>query len=359
MILNYCLITVAVGVLWSSPGGARSEGEPRRFEFTGEAMAAPVKIIIYTEEPQKAAFAVERVFRRINELNSLFSDYDPESELNRLCHGVPSGTPMPVSPALWDILVRAQYFSELTSGAFDITVGPVVRLWRRARRQQTLPEPHRLAEASRSIGYRKVNLDLATRQVTLLANGMQLDLGGIAKGYAADQAVQLLRKEGISRVLVDVGGDICLGDPPPNAAGWRIAIEPLRADDSPLQILLLSRCAVATSGDTQRYVVINGTRYSHIIDPRTGWAMTGNMSVTVVAADGTTADAMASAIRVLGPKEGLPLLEKLPGAAAFVAFLPDHAPPEQKPQVWMSETWNSLLRIPVPEDDKVEAYNGN
>ncbi|MDW8077618.1 MAG: FAD:protein FMN transferase [Thermoguttaceae bacterium] len=342
------LLTLTISALSGAGLPAQEATSLERFEFTGEAMAAPVKLILYATDRRLAEAAAQMVFDRLQALNAIFSDYDPQSELSALCRRAPTREPVPVSAELWEVLSQAQYFAELTGGAFDITVGPVVRLWRRARRQRELPDPRRLSDALSRVGYQKLKLFPEHQAVALLEPGIQLDLGGIAKGYAGDEALALLRQMGITRALVDIGGDISLGDPPPQLPGWRVAIEPLRPEDPPPQVVLLSRCAIATSGDTQRYVIINGIRYSHIVDPRTGQAMTGNMSVTVVAPRGTTADAMASAIRVLGPEKGLPLINRLPGAAACVLFLPDGASPERKPEMWQSDNWAKLPRLELP-----------
>ena len=147
---------------------------------------------------------------------------------------------------------------------------------------------------------------------------MSLDLGGIAKGYAADEAMAVLKEHGISRSLVAAGGDIAVGAPPPGMDGWVIAIAQLESVDAPLsRYLLLHDAAVSTSGDANQNVEIGGVRYSHIVDPRTGLALTGRSSVTVVAPDCTTSDGLATAASVLGPQEGLKLIDSTAGAAAL------------------------------------------
>ncbi len=330
-------------------GRAAGAEDLHRYEFSGVAMAAPVKVILYARDEETAASAWEAVMARLEDLNNLFSDYDPESELSRLCTLGGPGRPIRVSRELWEVLSRAKEFSRLSEGAFDVTVGPVVRLWRRARRQRTLPSEARIAEALQLVGYENLRLDETDHTVELLREGMRLDLGGIAKGYAGDQVLSLLAERGISQALVDIGGDIRLGDPPPGKEGWRVAIEPFGDGDRPPQVLLLSRCAIATSGDTERFVILGGRRYSHIVDPRTGWALTGNMQVTIVAPEGIAADALASAVRVMGPEKGLALVDKLPGAAGFVVYLPDGSPPDAPPLVFASKRWAELPHISLTE----------
>jgi thiamine biosynthesis lipoprotein len=342
---------VAAGiVILGSLGGlfqfeTRAPGaELRRFEFSGEAMAAPVRLVIYAAEEADAAQAWQRAMARLQELNDCFSDYDPESELSRLCAAARPGKPVPVSCELWDVLCRAQEIAQLSDGAFDITVGPVVRLWRRARRQREFPDPKRLAEARRLVGYSFLRLHPETRSVELLREGMRLDLGGIAKGYAGDQVLSLLESLGFYHVLVDIGGDIRVGRSPPGADGWKVAVQPLQSSQLP-RVLLLHSCAIATSGDTERFVILEGKRYSHIIDPRTGWAVTGNMSVTVVAPNGVTADALASAVRVLGPEKGIRLVEKLPGTACFIECVVEEGGDNPRVAVTASSGWEVLPQI--------------
>ncbi len=318
---------------------AAAAGEPGsdRFQFTRTEMAVPIKIVLYAPDGAAASRAAEAAFSRIRQLNAILSDYDPESELRRLGSASAEGKAVTVSEDLWRVLSQAQALSRRSGGAFDATVGPVVRLWRRARRQRHLPSPERLQPARELVGYRLVRLDSRRRAVELLKPGMRLDLGGIAKGYAVDEALAVLQKRGLSRALIDAGGDIALGDPPPGKRGWRIGIARLEADGPPSRIVLLSRAAIATSGDTWQYVEIGGRRYSHIVDPRTGLGLTDHSSVTVVAPKGIVADGLASAVSVLGPQQGLKLIENTPGAAALIVRAP-----QGKVETHESSRWKDL-----------------
>jgi len=302
--------------------GAPEPPALERFEFSGVEMAVPVKIVLYASDKAIAESAAEAAFRRMRELNEILSDYDAASELRRLCDTAVEGRAAAVSDELWRVLSCAQSLSERTGGAFDVTVGPVVRLWRRARRREQMPSPERLEVARQLVGYRLVRLHPERRAVELLKPGMRLDLGGIAKGYAVDEALDTLRKHGVDRALVDAGGDIRLGGPPPDSPGWIIGVAALEADAPPSRYLWLADRAIATSGDTWQYVEIEGKRYSHLVDPRTGLGLTDHSSVTVIAPDGITADALASAVSVLGPEEGLKLIENTPDTAAFIVRAP-------------------------------------
>ncbi len=308
-----------------------------RFQFTQTEMAVPIRLVLYAPDAQTANGAAQAAYARIHELNAILSDYDPKSELRILCATSPGGSSIRVSDDLWRVLCPALTLSERSEGAFDVTVGPVVRLWRRARRREHLPSADRLREARKLVGYKNVKLDAKRQTVELLKPNMRLDLGGIAKGYAVDEALKVLEKRGISRVLIDAGGDIRLGDPPPGKSGWVIGIARLKPDSPPSQYLSLARTAVATSGDAWQYVEIDGRRYSHIVDARTGLGLTDHSSVTVIAPDCITADSFASAVSVLGPEKGLKLIEATPEAATFIVRAP-----EGKTETHQSARWKDL-----------------
>jgi len=335
--LHPCLILAALAATAATAADVPKAPKLQRFAFDRIEMAVPVRIILYAPDQASANHASEGAFDRIRQLNGILSDYDSQSELSRLSKTAGTGRAVPVSEDLWRVLSAAQAVSEQSHGAFDATVGPIVRLWRRARRQRQMPSTERRERARQRVGYRLLTLEPNTHAVRLDREGMKLDLGGIAKGYAVDEAFKVLQKHGIRRALVDAGGDIRLGDPPPDRDGWRVGVAPLEVAAKPSRYLSLSGCAVATSGDAWQYVEIMGRRYSHIVDPRTGLGLTDHSSVTVVAPDGTTADALASAVSVLGPEKGLKLIEDTPGAAALIVRAPDG-----KLQTHESARWKKL-----------------
>jgi thiamine biosynthesis lipoprotein len=295
-----------------------SDLELARFEETQPHMGTLARIVLYAPHRDAAAAAFRTAFGCIESLNAIFSDYVPESELSRLCQQAGSG-PIPVSHHLFRILSQAQVLAKKSGGAFDVTVGPVIRLWRRARRQRELPSPEQLIRALERTGYQNLELNSTDSTAELKKAGMLLDLGGIAKGYAADEALKSIKESGIHRALVALGGDIAVSDAPPGKEGWIIEIAtngfPGLAKPKPL---LLRQAAVSTSGDAEQYVEIGGIRYSHIIDPRTGKGLTGRSSVTVIAPTATESDGLATAISVLGPHCGQEFVESVPGAAAFM-----------------------------------------
>ena len=302
---------------WLVAAPAAAEGLDR-YEFTQPQMGVSLRIVLYAENEEAANRAAMAAMARVRELNGILSDYDAKSELNRLGRSAGQRRYVAVGDDLWRVLRRAGQVAAQSDGAFDMTVGPYVRLWRRAGKTGSLPTDGELEKARSAVGYRHVLFDERCQAVALTRPDMRLDLGGIAKGYAADEALAVLRTAGIDRALVDLGGDIALGEAPPGRQGWKIGIAPWKADARPSRFLLVRRASVATSGDAWQFVEIAGRRYSHIIDPRTGRGLTERISVTVVAPDGTTADSLASAVSVLGPERGLKLIEATPGAAALV-----------------------------------------
>ena len=267
---------------------------PRRFEYDEPHMGTRFRIVLYADGPERADAAAREAFGRIAELEGRLSDYDPASELSRLSGGTGWRG---VSDDLWRNLVLGGEIWRESGGAFDPTVGGLSRLWRRAHRRGELPEPARLEEALEGTGFDKVELDAATRSVRFAVSGVRLDLGGIAKGDALDEALTVLALHGIERALVDGGGDIRAGVPPPGEPGWTVLL-PGAGDVN--ETLALSHGAVATSGDTERFLVHEGRRYSHIVDPRTGYALVDSPVVTVLAPSGALADAWASALSVSG-----------------------------------------------------------
>jgi thiamine biosynthesis lipoprotein len=294
-----------------------------RYEYQQPQMGLPFRMVFYAPNKAMADVAATAAFKRIEALNAIMSDYDAESELSKLSRTSGQGKEVWVSDDLWIVLKRAQDLAERSEGAFDVTVGPCVLLWRKARRESKMPDPVRLAEARRAVGYQHVRLNAKRRTVRLLVPDMRLDLGGIAKGYAVDEALKVLRRLGLSCALVAGGGDMAVGDPPPGQKGWRIAIEALDATNAPpSRVVLLSHHAIATSGDTFQRLEIDGKRYSHVVDPRTGIGLTDHSLASVIAKDCMTADSLTKVVSVLGPEKGLKFIEGTPNAAARVVRQP-------------------------------------
>jgi len=313
----------------------------QRFEYQEYRMAVPVRIIVDAENQKQADEAAQAAYSRFQQLDQIMSDYDPESELMRMCREAgATGQPVRVSDDLWRVLVKAKEISGVSNGAFDITVSPVVKLWRRARRLQRLPETELLEEAQSLVGDHYWELDAETQSVRILKDGVRMDLGGIAKGDAIDQAIEILKEHGIRAGLVDAGGDLRVYGTP-SEPKWNSKGEPVQAwiiditkHGQTAARIFATDLAVASSGDLEQHLVIDGVQYSHIIDPRTGTALTDHGAVTVTAPDAITADALASALSVLSSEEGLLLLEKYPGSAAIITRMS-----QGTMKTWASPLW--------------------
>lgn len=287
-----------------------------RFERTEMHMGTEVRIVAYAPNRQLFMEASDAAFHRIALLDQTLSDYRSDSELMRLCASAPHERPVSVSEDLYAVLRLALQISQVTDGAFDVTIGNVSRLWRRARRQHEVPSAELLRAALATVDYRQIQL-VEPSSVQLVRPGVRIDLGAIAKGYAGDKALETLRAYGISAAMVDAGGDLVIGDAPPGTKGWPIGVASLKKGDPPSHTFTAACCGVATSGDLWQFIQINGRRYSHIIDPRTGWGVEGPRSVTVVAKDGATADALATAISILDSHRGLHLAHRF-GACVLI-----------------------------------------
>ncbi len=287
-----------------------------RYEFEYRQMGTEIRLILYTSDQPRADSIAQLAFNRIDELNAIFSDYQNDSELNELCARPKKD--IPVSDDLFAIIRTSLAVSEQTQGAFDITAGPIVRLWRSARKTKTMPTYDEIRQARKKVGYK--NIDLSDKKtVRLKKKGMQLDLGGIGKGYAADEVLKVLEANDIHAALIDMGGDILVSDPPPNSSYWVLAISYANSSgEKSIQKLHLKNQAIATSGDLYQFVDFNGIRYSHIVDPVTGWALSSGVQVTTIASCATLADAYASALSVWGITTSKVNMEKVPTVEAFM-----------------------------------------
>lgn len=281
-------------------------------------MGTSARIVLHAPDAGAAQRAADAAYARIRQLDAVLSDYRDDSELNRLAAHA-GGGPVNISEDLFAVLWAAQALALRSDGAFDVTRGAVTRLWRQARRLDERPDAERLAAALAAGSYRDLRLDPAGRTATLARPGMRLDVGGIAKGYAAEQALVAMRATGIQRALVALGGDIAVGAPPPGEAGWRIEVTHLDVPGAPPgPTLLLHDAAVSTAGDAEQWMRIDGVRHSHVLDARDGRPLNIRSTTTVVAPHGLLADGLDTAASVLGPDAGLRLVAAVPGASMLM-----------------------------------------
>lgn len=292
--LVVCLLAAGVGGC-TAPAGSR-------FQFTRVNMGVSTEITIEAPTREMAFEGAAAAFSRIGEIEDAASDYRPQSELMRLCGGVKVGEWVEVSRDLAVLLTVCREVSERTEGAFDVTVGPAVGLWREARKSGRLPEAAVLAEARGRIDWRAVEVELSPPQARLMKAGMRLDMGGVAKGYAAREAGRVLEERGLRRCLVSLAGDVYAGEAPVGQAGWRVEVRGERSGGV-VGTLLVERVSVSTAGDAEQFVEVGAVRYSHIVDPRTGLGCAGGVGglmVTAVGEDGAYVDAADTGAVVLG-----------------------------------------------------------
>lgn len=278
-------------------------------------MGIDARIVAYAPDEATAAIACDAAFRRIAELEDVMSDYRPRSEVMRLCDRAGQG-PVPVSADLMKVLRQAENVSRASFGAFDVTVGPLVKLWRQARRDGKMPPAEELKRARALVGWRRVKLDPKAGTVELTTPGVRIDLGGIGKGFACDEALKALKANGVHRALIEMGGDIVLGGAPPGQRGWKIYVANA-AGVGQGEEMFLSDCALSTSGDTEQYVVIDGVRYSHVINPKTGLGLSSRTQASVIARRGLTSDPVSKVLTVMAPQQREWFLCRHPELRAF------------------------------------------
>lgn len=287
-----------------------------RYEYSAPSMGTVLKIAVYSPSEQRALDAIDAGLTEIDRLIPILNNYDPDSEISRLVtHG---RDPVPLSPDLGAVLKHAQRWYELSQGAFDITIGPLTRIWSQARRERALPSDESIDSARSRSGWRHVrwlnasSSNQGALSVSLLFDAMRIDASGIATGYIIDRAFDAIRKSGIESLLIDVGGDIRVGQSPPGSKGWKIDIAGLGKDSPLLTQRQLEHCAITTSGDLNQFVEIEGVRYSHLIDPATGSPVPRRQSATAIAPLAIDADAGATALCVLGMDRASKMFGLLP-----------------------------------------------
>jgi len=303
-------VVAMLGVALVCAGGCAPATE--RFEFTRLCMGVQTRVVMHAGDLAVAEQAAARAFAVIGEIEQALSDYRPDSEAMQLCAWADghAGQWAEVGVHLGSALRASQRISAASEGAFSAAIGPAVKLWREARGSGRLPGDAERGEAVRLSDWRNVEVNESGQRVRVRVPGVRLDFGGIGKGYAAQAALEELKKRGFGQSMVVIAGDIAVGDAPPWAAGWRIDVGGPRD-------LLVVNAAVSTSGDTEQFVEINGKQYSHIVDVRTGLGFDAShrAQVTVVAACGAIADGLATALYAMPEEKAAALVERFEAAA--------------------------------------------
>jgi FAD:protein FMN transferase len=287
-------------------------------------MGTFARVVAIAPDEVTAKACITAAFAEQDRIESLMSYHQSDSELARINREA-ADRPVRIRRATFEVLEQALHFSELSDGAFDVTVGPLMDLWRAAADANRPPTEAELTAARGKIGWRNVILDPNASTVRFNVQGMKVDLGGIAKGYAVDRSVEVMKRNGATGGMIDLGGNIrCFGVTPRGRSHWYIAVQdPNVAPDDPRpgktpMVLQVREGAVSTSGHYRRFVTVAGRKQSHILDPHTGSDNESLASVTVIAPDATSADALSTAVSILGREKGLELIEKLPDTEAIL-----------------------------------------
>ena len=282
----------------------------KRFQFSEYKMGAPFNIIFYHSDSTEALLVSKECFSIVDSLNNIFSDYSSSSEIGKLTFHS-SLNNIKVSDELYQMIVASKDAWKRSYKTFDITIGALTQLWRKAKAENRFPSKNEIRQAKNHTGFRNVVYDISTKTISLKKQGIRFDFGGIVPGYAAQKIIDHLTSKNILHALADASGDIVMSTPPPGKKGWTIAINlPENGTETWDKKLELNNCAVSTSGDIYRYIIHDGKKYSHIIDPRTGYGVTSQRNVTVIAKDGATADWLATACSILPIKKALKLVKR-------------------------------------------------
>jgi thiamine biosynthesis lipoprotein len=289
---------------------------PGTYQKTETIMGTEVTVTVVAPSERTGAAAIDAAMAELRRLDEMMSLYKDASELSRV--NLAAGLrPVKVSPEMLEAVEAAARISELTDGAFDVTMGPLVVLWQMRLREKKTPTEGELALARSRVGYRNIVIDRAASTLFLKKPGMIMDLGGVAKGYAADKAAAVLGKRGIRNGIVAIAGDIRAMGTRPGGLPWRIGVQHPREPGKTLAVLELADKSVSTSGDYERFQIVNRKRYHHIIDPRTGRPSESLISVTVTGGSGALVDPLTTALFIVGVEKGMAFASALGCEAIF------------------------------------------
>jgi len=294
----------------------------KRFQFSGNKMGSSFNLIFYHTDSAEAVVIAKECFLIVDSLNNTFSDYSSESEVGKLALQK-NLTDIKVSDELFSMITRSKHAWERSGKTFDITIGALTQLWRKAKKENRFPSEAEVKAAKDLTGFKNLTINERSKTISFKKPGIRFDFGGIVPGYAAQRVIDFLKTKKINIALVDASGDIVMSDAPPGKDGWTIGINlPESKNEIWDKKLELKNFAVSTSGDVYRYTINNGIKYSHIIDPGTGYGVTSQRNVTVITKYGADADWLATACSILPIKKALGLAKK-EHAAILIAILKD------------------------------------
>ena len=290
---------------------------PKTAQKTETIMGTQVSITVVAKTGKEVEAAIDAAMAEARRFDRMMSLYKDDSELTRV-NMAAGKDPVTVSPEMIEMEEAARKISELTDGAFDVTVGPLVVLWQMRLKEGKAPTETEIERIRSRVGYRNIIVDKKASTLFLKKPGMIMDFGACAKGYVADKVAELLKGRGIDNAIVALAGDIRVMGHRPDGSSWRIGVQHPRDPTKTLPVLELSDKYISTSGDYERYQIVHRKRYHHILDPRTGKPSEGMESVTLVGDRGSDGDPLATALFILGPKQGRKIVKKLGYNAIFV-----------------------------------------
>lgn len=333
--LRHDLLVLTIAML---PTLALANEAPEIHLFQQPHMGCLFSFKLVSDDAVAAKKAADAAFARVAELDRAFSDYKEDSELSKLGQTAGSGETVKLSNDLCRVLAASERFWKWSDGTFDVTLGRCTKLWRETRKSRMLPDPSLLKEALGTVGFEKLGFSEQDSTASITTPGVRLDLGGIGKGFALDEAANVLKATfHIENFLLDAGGQIAAIGNPPGRESWGVAIEKLPSEnpDEPTTVVHLKNRHLATSGDLHQVAIVEGKHYSHILDPKTGLGMTQTVQASVIANDGTTADAVAKGMLLLPEAVAKEKLKLLPGVEALALRLDDNGNVVR----WKSDGW--------------------
>jgi len=305
-------------------GGKESISDIKLIKQTRMIMGTFAEVSIYSHDEKTAGKAIEEALNEMERMDRIMSNYKNDSELSKV-NKKAAKSPVPCNAELLDVIEQSQYYSELSGGAFDITVSPIVALWGFFREKGHVPPDKEIEKVLPAVSYKNIVINKSNDQKKPAAiyfknTQTQIDLGAIGKGYAVDKALEIIKRFGINNGCINLGGNIYVLGTPPGKKAWKIGVQNPRNANEILGYLELKNEATATSGDYERFFEFNGKRYSHIINPQTGRPVSGTIATTIVAPTGTEVDALSTSVFVLGHEKGMELIKKIPNADAMIAY---------------------------------------
>ena len=308
--------------LTKGEGGGFSE--VKLIKQTRMMMGTFAEVSIYSHDEKTAGKAIEGALDEMERMDRIMSNYKNDSELSKV-NKKAAKSPVPCNTELLDVIEQSQYYSELSGGAFDITVSPIVALWGFFREKGHVPPDKEIEKLLPAVSYKNIvvkkNAETKKSGTVFFKDiKTQIDLGAIGKGYAVDKALEIIKKCGVDNGCINLGGNIYVLGTPPGKNAWKIGVQHPRNSGEILGYLELKNEATATSGDYERFFEFNGKRYSHIINPQTGRPVSGTIATTIVAPTGTEVDALSTSVFVLGHEKGMELIKRIPNAEAMIAY---------------------------------------